>query len=185
MTTHVSTISTTTAGHGSRRATQRCGPKPLPEGPCATPQEPALEGLPPLGGFAACGLDGSLRNPCQARRFVAHTLHLWELPLLVADMTLVVSELVTGAVRHALLAEPQEHPVDYPLWLGLVRHPDHVVCSVADPNPEPPGRRDADSGDFEGFGLELIGALSESWSWSLTEPRGKTVWASLALPGRD
>ncbi|WP_254077017.1 ATP-binding protein [Streptomyces pacificus] len=182
---------TSTAGHGSRRAAPRCGPKPLPEGPrAAPPQDPVLEGLPPLGGFAACGLDGSLRNPRQARRFVAHTLHSWQLPLLVADMTVVVDELVTSAVRCALLAEPQQSSADYPLWLGLVRHPGHVVCSVADPSPEPPGQRDTHSAgldfdgcDLDGFGLELISALSESWSWSLTEPRGKTVWASLALPG--
>lgn len=185
MTIHMSTISTTTAGHGSRRATEQYGPKPLPESPRATPQDPVLEGLPPLGGFAACGLDGSPRNPCQARRFVAHTLHCWELPSLVSDMALVVSELVTNAVRHALVAEPQGTAPEYPLWLGLVRHPEHVVCSVADPSPEPPRQRDAAAADLDGRGLELIGALSESWSWSLTEPRGKTVWASLALPGRD
>lgn len=185
MTTHMSTISTTKAGHGSRRASAQFGPKPSPGGSGATWQDNALDGLPALGGFAACGLDGTLLNARQARRFVALTLNGWELEPLIPDMSLIVSELVTNAVRHALAPRPQGAATEYPLWLGLVREPGHLVCSVADPSPEPPRPRTAEASALDGRGLDLIDALSESWSWSPTEPRGKTVWASLAVPGQD
>ncbi|MGW1888401.1 ATP-binding protein [Streptomyces sp. NPDC001970] len=182
----MSTISSTKSVHGSRHASAQFGPKPPPESSRETWQDHVLGyGLPALGGFAACGLDGTPRNACQARRFVALTLNGWELEPLIPDMALIVSELVTNAVRHALGAQPQEAATEYPLWLGLVRHPGHLVCSVADPSPEPPRTRDADADALDGRGLELIGALSESWSWSPTEPRGKTVWARLAVPGED
>ncbi|MEU2433880.1 ATP-binding protein [Streptomyces sp. NPDC007861] len=183
MTIHLSTISSTQAGHGSRPASAQVGPKPSPETPRETWQGHALgDGLPALGGFAACGLDGTPRNACQARRFVTLTLNGWELEPLVPDMALIVSELVTNAVRHGLTTEAAEAATEYPLWLGLVRQPDHIVCSVADPSPEPPRPRNADDRAFDGRGLALIGALSDTWSWSPMEPRGKTVWASLALP---
>ncbi|MER5768779.1 ATP-binding protein [Streptomyces sp. NPDC001985] len=131
-------------------------------------------------GFAACGLDGNLRNASQARRFVAATLDRWELPALVPDAALVVSELVTNAVQHALDPETPD-PVDYPVWLGMFLHPEDVVCAVTDPSSRPPRPRDAGSCALGGRGLSLIDALSQSWSWSLTPPRGKTVWAALPL----
>ncbi|UNM16486.1 ATP-binding protein [Streptomyces formicae] len=180
----MSTISSTKAGHGSRHASAQFGPKPSPESPRETWQgQGPGDGLPALGGFAACGLDGTPRNACQARRFVTITLNGWELEPLVPDMALIVSELVTNAVRHGLTTEAQEAAAEYPLWLGLVRQPGHVVCSVTDPSPEPPRPRSAADTAPDGRGLALIGALSDSWSWSPMEPRGKTVWASLALPG--
>lgn len=132
-------------------------------------------------GFAACGLDGTLRNASQARRFVAHTLDGWGLSRLVPDTSLVVSELVTNAVQHALDREDREAARgDYPLWLGIFLHPDDVVCAVTDPSSQAPLPRDATVCASGGRGLALVGALCASWSWSLTPPRGKTVWATLA-----
>ncbi|MQS35859.1 ATP-binding protein [Streptomyces katsurahamanus] len=134
---------------------------------------------PGPAGFAACGLDGNLRNAPQARRFVAATLGGWALPGLVPDAALVVSELVTNAVQHALGPASADHG-DYPLWLGLFLHTDDVVCAVTDPSSRPPCPREAPDCALGGRGLALVGALSESWSWSLTPPRGKTVWAALS-----
>ncbi|MEE1754655.1 ATP-binding protein [Streptomyces sp. SP18CS02] len=133
------------------------------------------------GGFAACGLDGRLQNASQARGFVADTLDQWALRPLIMDMKLVVSELVTNAVQHAVLPCPDD-TAGYPVWLGLFRHPDHLVCAVADPSPEPPRPRVVGTSATGGRGLALIGSLSDSWSWSPTPPRGKTVWAALPLP---
>ncbi|MET9112189.1 ATP-binding protein [Streptomyces zhihengii] len=147
------------------RSTEFCGHAP----PCA------------LGGFAACGLDGNPRNAGQARRFVSTTLDGWALPQLAGDMHLLVTELVTNAVCHALGPGPREGS-DYPVWLGLFRHPRHVVCAVTDPSPEPPRPRAADASSPGGRGLALIGALCDTWSWCPTAPHGKTVWATLPLP---
>ncbi|GAA4789333.1 MULTISPECIES: ATP-binding protein [Streptomyces] len=132
------------------------------------------------GGFAACGLSGHPRNAGQARRFVADTLDAWSLTALGADMELVVTELVSNAVRHGLGTDAAA--TDFPVWLGLFRHPGHLVCAVADPSPAPPRPREAGECATGGRGLALIGALSEAWSWCPTAPHGKTVWASLPLP---
>ncbi|MFF9870444.1 ATP-binding protein [Streptomyces sp. NPDC013953] len=143
------------------------------------------EGFLPAGGFAACGFDGAPRNVGQARRFVAHTLDRWELPAVSGDAQVVVSELVTNAVRHAVQPPAAERdgdgPGEFPVWLGLFRHATHLVCAVSDPSSVPPRPREAGDLATGGRGLLLVGALCDTWSWAPTPPRGKTVWASLAL----
>ncbi|MGW6458941.1 ATP-binding protein [Streptomyces sp. NPDC055078] len=151
---------------------------PGPAAPGEPPWGPGQDVSP--GGFAACGLDGKLRNAPQARRFVAATLDGWALRGMVPDAGLVVSELVTNAVQHALVPGAPDAG-EYPVWLGIFRQPDAVVCAVTDPSSTPPEPRDAAACAQGGRGLALISALSRSWSWSLTPPRGKTVWASLPL----
>jgi anti-sigma regulatory factor (Ser/Thr protein kinase) len=131
-------------------------------------------------GFAACGLDGQLRNAPQARHFVADTLRGWALDSLVPDAGLVVSELVTNAVQHAVDPESEDQG-DYPVWLGIFLRPGDLVCAVTDPSPAPPKPRNAAEDAVGGRGLALVSALSQSWSWQLTPPRGKTVWAALPL----
>jgi anti-sigma regulatory factor (Ser/Thr protein kinase) len=164
--------------YGDWRSPVEFGPKPSSGGPRTQRHQGVDEYLDP-GSFAACGLDGGLRNARQARRFAGITLHGWGMDALVPDMELVVSELVTNAVRHAL-AEPSEGPAGYPLWLGLFRHPGHVVCTVTDPSSDPPRPCAPEALELGGRGLALISELSDSWSWSLTPPCGKAVWASLA-----
>lgn len=157
-----------------------------PAGPHTAPPARSAEfcgHTPPctLAGFAACGLDGDPQNARQARRFVSDTLDEWSLPGIAGDMHLLVTELVTNAVCHALGPGGGDGS-DYPVWLGLFRHPRHVVCAVADPSPEPPRPRAAGASSPGGRGLALIGALCDGWSWCPTAPRGKTVWATLPLP---
>ncbi|GGU48560.1 ATP-binding protein [Streptomyces lavendofoliae] len=135
-----------------------------------------------LGAFAACGLGGCPRSAGQARRFVRATLTSWALPSLVPDMAVVVSELVTNAVQHGL-ATSSSPPSDNPVWLGLFRYPDVVVCAVSDPSCDPPRPRTAHDTAGNGRGLGLVEALSASWSWDAAPLWGKTVWASLAVPG--
>ncbi|MFF8958253.1 ATP-binding protein [Streptomyces sp. NPDC014894] len=181
MTTHVSASSSTSIRDGAG-ACSAAFPRDRALGP--TDVSEVLWGLgrgAVPAGFAACGLDGNLRNAPQARRFVAATLDKWALPALVPDAALVVSELVTNAVQHALEPEAAGQG-DYPVWLGMFLHPDDVVCAVTDPSSRPPMPRVADSRALGGRGLSLISALSASWSWSLTPPRGKTVWATLNRP---
>ncbi|MGW7431630.1 ATP-binding protein [Streptomyces sp. NPDC054861] len=119
----------------------------------------------------------------RARRFVLLTLEGWVLPSLAGDLELVVTELVTNAVRHALGcpgSAPQES--EYPVWLGLSLHSRHLVAAVTDPSPVPPRPRPVEDLGTGGRGMHLIEALSDSWSWEPAAPRGKTVWAALTLP---
>ncbi|MEU9014335.1 ATP-binding protein [Streptomyces sp. NPDC048479] len=154
---------------------------PLPQGLCADSTDLGHDECSGPGLFAACGLDGQLQNARQSRQFVTMTLNRWALQPLVPDTELVVSELVTNAVQHALTHTAADAE-DYPLWLGLFRHPRHLVCAVADPSPDPPRPRDPDALALGGRGLALIDALSDTWSWSPTLPYGKTIWVTLPLP---
>ncbi|PRH79484.1 ATP-binding protein [Streptomyces solincola] len=135
-----------------------------------------------LGSFAACALEGSPRSAGRARRFTEATLRDWALPAVSGDMELIVTELVANAVRHGL-GPSAGPPTGYPVWLGLFRYPGAVVCAVADPSPEPPRPRATGCLDTGGRGLALVGAVSDEWSWDVSPVRGKTVWATLSLPG--
>ncbi|MCS0638398.1 ATP-binding protein [Streptomyces sp. LP05-1] len=185
MTTDMSALSTALTAPGFWSHTAEPGANPplsVPE----EPDEPDVYGDPPRdfvipGGFAACGLGGRLESAGQARRFATATLGTWSLPGLVPDLEVVVSELVTNAVRHALGAAPDREP-ECPVWLGLFRSPGRLVCMVTDPSTRPPRPCSPDEAAEGGRGLALVGALSESWSWSLTPPRGKAVWATLPAP---
>ncbi|WP_307704680.1 ATP-binding protein [Streptomyces sp. V1I6] len=152
-----------------------------PPGMLSDAPECAREEAVVPGGFSACGLDGRPRNAGQARKFAASTLHNWALRPLVADVELIVSELVGNAVRHALPpAAPRTD--EYPVWLGLFRYSSHLVCAVTDPSPAPPRLGDPGPDASGGRGLFLVNSLSDSWSWRLPPPAGKTVWACLPLP---
>lgn len=180
MTTDLSASMSTSTRHGGRLCGNEPGAK-LPPGSARSgePEWGLVQGNSPVG-FAACGLDGHPRNAPQARHFVAATLNGWALHTLVPDAAVVVSELVTNAVQHALdPVSPDDG--DYPVWLGIFLHPGDLVCAVTDPSSNPPCPRDADACAVGGRGLKLISALSDTWSWSLTPPRGKTVWATLPL----
>lgn len=74
--------------------------------------EPLWQGLPSpgrdtLSGSATCTLSGHYEAVRVARNFTETTLSSWQLPYRCDDVTLVVSELVTNALRHALPASPE------------------------------------------------------------------------------
>ncbi|MFE4089535.1 ATP-binding protein, partial [Streptomyces sp. YIM B13502] len=71
--------------------------------------EPLRQGLPPLNLAAAsdaasCALHARYEAVREARRFTRGTLDQWHLGDRFDDVCLVVSELVTNALRHALPA---------------------------------------------------------------------------------
>jgi anti-sigma regulatory factor (Ser/Thr protein kinase) len=108
-----------------------------------------------------------------ARRHTRRTLTNWDLGPLADPAELVVSELVTNAVRAALaLAEPL--PVR--LWLAADRV--RVAIGVWDANPDPPLLARADDTDEGGRGLCLVEAISVAWDW-YPQDGGKVVHAVL------
>ena len=116
------------------------------------------------------------------RRRVRHVLDGWELTGEAADTTLlVVSELVTNALRHALPGEhgcTEEHVSS--VRLHLMRWAERLVCAVRDPSHESPVPRDSDDFSAEsGRGLFLVESFADSWGWHpLAGPlEGKVVWA--------
>ncbi len=111
-----------------------------------------------------------------AREFTLQTLRDWGLEALAFDVELVVSELVTNALRHAVprLAAPR------PIRLRLLRHAGHVVCAVHDPSDRPPVVNHEDELAESGRGLNLVEALAVAWGWSPLRT-GKVVWAAFAV----
>ncbi|WP_405508140.1 SpoIIE family protein phosphatase [Streptomyces purpurascens] len=109
----------------------------------------------------------------RARAVVREQLHDWGLAKLVASAELMVSELVTNAVRHS-----HARPVE----LRLVRG-DTLLCEVDDDDHELPTLLSSGSLDDAGRGLRVVSTLSRAWGTSRTKA-GKSVWFELTLPRR-
>ncbi|MFE2434925.1 ATP-binding protein [Streptomyces sp. NPDC059409] len=110
-----------------------------------------------------------------ARSLVRHTLREWELDSVVDFAALLVSELVTNALRHAT----------GPIGVRVVRGPAGaagiLLVEVSDPLPDPPRERVAHPDDEDGRGLQLVASATRRWGTRPGEA-GKTVWFELALP---
>ncbi|MEU2280514.1 SpoIIE family protein phosphatase [Streptomyces sp. NPDC013178] len=109
----------------------------------------------------------------RARAVVREQLHDWGLPKLADPAELMVSELVTNAVRHS-------H--SRPVALRLVRG-DTLLCEVDDDDHELPTLLSAGPGDEYGRGLRVVSTLAREWGTSRTGG-GKSVWFELTLPRR-
>jgi PAS domain S-box-containing protein len=107
----------------------------------------------------------------RARELAREQLLRWGLEHLVDTTELLVSELVTNALRHGY--------GDIRLRLLLDRT---LVCEVWDNALMQPRRRRARDTDEGGRGLQLVAMLSQSWGSRRTH-RGKTVWFELGLRG--
>ncbi|WP_280862749.1 MULTISPECIES: ATP-binding protein [unclassified Streptomyces] len=110
-----------------------------------------------------------------ARTAVRNRLAAWNLDGLADIAALLVSELVTNALRHAT----------GPIGVRLVR-PEAVdgvlLVEVSDPLPDPPRERIAALDDESGRGLQLVAHAARRWG---TRPgvTGKTVWFELSVTG--
>ncbi|GAA0390982.1 hypothetical protein Acor_19110 [Acrocarpospora corrugata] len=121
---------------------------------------------------AFCALPADPRFVGHARRFVRATLGEWGLGAMVDTTELIISELVTNALKHGWP----------PIELRLLRvHRRTLVCEVSDGSPTPPAVRTPTSEDDTGRGLQLIKRLTYRWGTRPT-PVGKIVWVELMLP---
>jgi anti-sigma regulatory factor (Ser/Thr protein kinase) len=134
---------------------------------------PAVEGnlWAPVGAELS-GLGRGDVSAKTARDFTVVTLNDWGLGEMAGDARLVVSELVTNAVRHA----------GQPTRLRLLHRASYLVCVVFDPERQPPMVTDADHFAESGRGLRLVESLSCSWGWKLLDGDGKLVWAAFTAP---
>lgn len=85
-------------------------------------------------------------------------------------MILVVSELVTNALRHG----------GGTYTLRLTAHPGTIEVAVEDSSPHPPRMRTPDlAGGTDGFGRHMVNALAHATVITPTPKGGKTVTALL------
>jgi signal transduction histidine kinase len=92
-------------------------------------------------------------------------------PLLCDDLELIVSELVTNAVR---AGSGRVH-------VSVETTDAKVIVRVTDDAAGWPEARRAGSDDTTGRGLPLVSAISRSWGVRLAGA-GKVVWAELPVP---
>jgi anti-sigma regulatory factor (Ser/Thr protein kinase) len=122
-----------------------------------------------------------------ARSHAAQTVSDWGLQTLSDDVVLVVSELVTNAVRATSGLPASQHNGRStsglpPIQLRLYSDRQQLVIEVWDDNDRPPVRKSPDLEDDSGRGLELIDAICQSWgTFASADSCGKAVWAVLSL----
>ncbi|MFJ2018354.1 SpoIIE family protein phosphatase [Streptomyces nodosus] len=105
----------------------------------------------------------------QARTRTTDPLAAWGLDQAVFTSELVVSELVTNAIRYG---QP-------PVQLRLI-HDRDLICEVSDAGSSSPHLRRARVYDEGGRGLMLVAQLTQQWGTRHT-PQGKTIWADISL----
>ncbi|GAA3508132.1 hypothetical protein GCM10023075_66800 [Streptosporangium album] len=118
-----------------------------------------------------------------ARDFTSAALCTWELDSLVDDTGVVVSELVTNAVRHGIHGGGGLHSVQ-DIKIVLCHTGSSLLCAVTDPSDQGPSLREPDDEAESGRGLQLVQGVSQTWGWAPLQSRGKAVWAAFALPSR-
>ncbi|CAO0832259.1 PPM-type phosphatase domain-containing protein OS=Streptomyces microflavus OX=1919 GN=Smic_65070 PE=4 SV=1 [Streptomyces microflavus] len=106
----------------------------------------------------------------RARELATRQLGVWGLEELSFATELVVSELVTNAVRYA----------GGPLRLRLIRDRT-LLCEVADTGHTSPHLRHSAEDDEGGRGLFIVAQLVQRWGTRYT-PAGKTIWTEQAFP---
>ncbi|WP_225095401.1 SpoIIE family protein phosphatase [Streptomyces sp. CoH27] len=117
--------------------------------------------------------DPDPREVGRARRLVRAQLLAWGLPQAVETAELLVSEVVTNAVRHA-----GSRPVD----LRVVRA-DALLFEVTDDEPALPTMLGPGPYDESGRGLRVVSRLAREWGATASGHR-KTVWFEQAVTGR-
>ncbi|MFD3945506.1 SpoIIE family protein phosphatase [Streptomyces sp. NPDC058579] len=122
------------------------------------------------GHVATLDLPSDFAAVSGARRFAADTLGSWGLDELSFATELIVSELVTNAIRYG------KPPVHLRLVLDSA-----LTCEVFDANSTAPHMRRARTFDEGGRGLLLVAQFAERWG-TRHGREGKTIWAEQALP---
>lgn len=119
-------------------------------------------------------LEHGLQAAGAARRLVAAVLLRWELHALLDVLLLVVSELVTNAVRHG-------RP---PVHLTVSRTPAELRLRVRDASSAEPVHPAGERLDLEaetGRGVDIVTALADEFGWEQIDG-GKVVYASFRRP---
>jgi serine phosphatase RsbU (regulator of sigma subunit)/anti-sigma regulatory factor (Ser/Thr protein kinase) len=107
--------------------------------------------------------------PGRARRLARRALGRWGMEELTDSVELLVSEVVTNAVRYATK----------PVTLRLLRT-DVLRCEVGDDVPQLPRLRQARATDEGGRGLYLVNRLARRWGATRLST-GKVVWFELDI----
>ncbi|MYR42994.1 SpoIIE family protein phosphatase [Streptomyces sp. SID5910] len=106
------------------------------------------------------------------RADVGRQLETWDLAELGFTTGLILSELVTNAIRYG----------SPPIHVRLLRDRG-LICEVSDGSSTSPHLRHAAATDEGGRGLFLVARYAERWGTRYT-PTGKVIWTEQSLDGR-
>jgi serine phosphatase RsbU (regulator of sigma subunit)/anti-sigma regulatory factor (Ser/Thr protein kinase) len=115
-------------------------------------------------------LPAELTSARRARSLIRRPLRKWGLSDLQPSVELLVSELVTNAVRYA----------QGKIGLRLILE-GGLVCEVLDDSAALPRLRHPDEDDERGRGLQVVSQIAQRWG-ARRSLSGKVVWCELALP---
>ena len=114
-----------------------------------------------------------------ARDFTAATLQRWGVADRREDIVVVVSELLTNALRYTVPCPGAVWP-RWPVRLGLLQPGPWVLCAISDPSDEVPAPKEPCWSDESGRGLHVVESLCDEWGCTAPTARGKVVWATFA-----
>ncbi|MEI5523015.1 SpoIIE family protein phosphatase [Streptomyces brasiliscabiei] len=164
--------------------TALAGADPSPQGTC----EAVLDALPPsrasddialivartraldAGRVVEWDVPGDPAAVRRARAEATRQLTEWGLEELEFTTELILSELVTNAIRYG----------GGPIRVRLI-HDRQLICEVTDSSHTSPHLRYAATTDEGGRGLYLIAQLTQRWGTRYS-PTGKTIWTEQSLP---
>ena len=121
--------------------------------------------------FASWTLAPKLTSVREARAALVEPMKRWDLEDMIPTTELLVSELVTNAVRYSR----------GDVTLRLVNEK-ALVCEVIDNSGALPRLRQASGEDENGRGLQVVRQLAHRWGARRTAT-GKVVWCEQPLPG--
>ena len=118
------------------------------------------------------GLPGDAASAGAARALVRRELRRWGVSELVDDCSLIVTELVTNAIRHGGSAPVLRLSTDG-LW---------VYGEVFDEGDGMPHATDGGLDATGGRGLLIVGGLTDDWGVAAMPEGGKIVWFRMSCP---
>ncbi|MGH3282143.1 MAG: ATP-binding SpoIIE family protein phosphatase, partial [Trebonia sp.] len=116
-------------------------------------------------------LEPELSSVRRARSLIRDPLKRWGLEDLIDSSELLVSELVTNAIKYA----------NGEVLLRLILEPDCLTCEVHDSSPALPRVLQADKDAENGRGLHVVSLMASRWGVRRTAG-GKVVWCEQQVP---
>jgi anti-sigma regulatory factor (Ser/Thr protein kinase) len=163
----------TQTGRVVRRRPPSGRPVPPPAGPCPSPPVPRRRHL--TAERLSLRLPATLAAPSEARRAVLAALP--DVPgEVLAEMELLVTELVTNAVRHGGLGEGDV------IELRVMQRGSAIRVEVAEGGPgfDPAAALVPDPEAIGGWGLLLVSRMASRWG--VTRGRPNVAWFEMDLP---
>ena len=143
---------------------------------------PARAAVPTVNGSAItqpsaiCPLRPFPESVRIGRDFTRTTLLRWGMAPLTDLAELVISELLTNALRHGIPSARQLAD-ERPIRLRLLGQAPYLMCLVTDPGTAIPMLRESGPFAESGRGLNVVESCCVRWGWHLLDGGGKVVWA--------